>query len=172
MKRLLESLPTNEWRTRLGTLSRMHIDVFERENNIVRNAALLDALNLRQASAQILGPPKPTPPPRPRPRPRAPNAAPQGAVRKSSRLAKEGGRAEKDTARGGGEDDEEGGEGKGEEEEDEEGREGEGEEEENANGETRMQLDEERGRDDREREEDGGQGKSTPDDTTLQDKSE
>ncbi|KAJ7801295.1 hypothetical protein B0H14DRAFT_3489730 [Mycena olivaceomarginata] len=106
----------------------------------MRNAALLDALNLRHASAQILGPPKPTPRPRPRHPPR---------TQRSTTILARGG--DEDDEEGGDEDDEEGGD-----KDDEEGGE----------------LDEETGRDDGEREEDGGQGKSTPDDTAPQDKSE
>jgi hypothetical protein len=81
MQELLESLPTDERCHRLYRLSRLHIEEFTRENNLVRNAALLDALKLRQATAQVLGLPKPTP----RPRPRAlGNRMPQGPLRKSS----------------------------------------------------------------------------------------
>jgi hypothetical protein len=81
MRQLLESLPTDERRGRLYSLAMLHIEEFNRENNLVRNAALLDTLKLRQAMAQVLGPPKPTP------RPRVlRDRAPQGPLRKSSRL--------------------------------------------------------------------------------------
>jgi hypothetical protein len=83
MQQLLESLPADERRERLYSLGRLHIEQFTRENNLVRNAALLDALKLRQATSLVLGPLKPLP----RPRPRAlGNRAPQGPLRKSSRL--------------------------------------------------------------------------------------
>ncbi|KAJ6511872.1 hypothetical protein C8R47DRAFT_1064586 [Mycena vitilis] len=73
---------------RLLQLGNMHIDAFNRENNIARNMALMDELKLRQATSQILRPATPPPPPPPPPaRPRARPAWKGATRRQSSRLA-------------------------------------------------------------------------------------
>jgi hypothetical protein len=115
MERLLETLPTNERRDRLARLGGLHISEFTRENALVRNAALLQELNLLRATSQILGPAAPIKT-RPKPCP-AFRGAPQEPQRKSLRLAGnvggEAGGTEEENGAVGEENGEDGGEGEG-----------------------------------------------------------
>ncbi|KAJ7797380.1 hypothetical protein B0H14DRAFT_2618994 [Mycena olivaceomarginata] len=88
MQELLELLPTDERRHRLYRLSRLHIEEFNRENNLVRNAALLDAAEAASGNSSGVGATETdaTPPPA---CPGQQNAV--GKTRGEQRAGKEGG---------------------------------------------------------------------------------
>ncbi|KAJ7711697.1 hypothetical protein B0H14DRAFT_2645637 [Mycena olivaceomarginata] len=90
----------NERRERLYQLGRLSKMEFTHENALVRNRALLERLNLKDATKEILSPALVEGHPRPRP-PANKSAAQEGPTRKSSRLAGQGAEVEGENQPGG-----------------------------------------------------------------------